>query len=75
MAARRRFFFVCLVLSLVPAVTAQETLPATDRAIPQLRPGSARPAPTTPATLDAAVPQTVSLTVPKGTSLQVALEK
>jgi hypothetical protein len=75
MSAIRNLFCICLALVLVPAVTAQETSPVTDPDIPQLRPGSARPVPGAPAVPAAAVPQTIALTVPKGTSLQVALEK
>src|SRR5215471_17240741 len=75
MSVIRNFFYICLVLVLVRTVTAQETSPATDPAVPQLRPGSARPTPGPTAAPAAAVPQKIALTVPKGTSLQVALEK
>ena len=56
-----------LVSALLSTVMAQ------DAPMPQLSPGSARKAPAVvPAT---PAPQTVALTVPKGTPLQVALDQ
>lgn len=83
MAARR---ILCLTLALVsiPAVEAQEKAPnpaqeISDTPMPQLLLGSARPARIQAGNVasgpDAVAPQSVPLTVPKVTSLQVALEK
>ncbi len=65
------------VLLSIPAVVAQGNAPpaSPEAPTPQLLPGSARPAIVTPPKPEAAHPQTVALTVAKGTSLQVALEK
>lgn len=84
MAARRIFGLMLLALGTIPVVVAQEkalttTQASSDTPVPQLLPGSARPA-GVPASVSASgpnvpAPQSVALTVPKGTSLQVALEK
>jgi hypothetical protein len=67
-----------LSLACTAGIAAQEQTPAASQEappLPQLQPGSARPA-SVPATVpNAPAPQSVTLTVPKGTSLQVALEQ
>src|ERR1700757_5115149 len=65
-----------VALTFVTAIEAQENAPTTpDNPVPQLVPGTARPAGRAAKDADAVVPQNVPLTVPKGTSLQVALDK
>jgi hypothetical protein len=62
---------LCVIL---PVSALLSTVMAQDAPMPQLSPGSARKAPAaTPTTPPA--PQTVALTVPKGTPLQVALDQ
>jgi hypothetical protein len=81
MAARRIFCITLLALGSITAIHAQDKMASAiqDAPIPQLLPGTARPAgipaERTASGRDEAAPQTVPLTVPKGTSLQVALEK
>lgn len=77
MPGRRILSCTLFVLLSIPALEAQETAPgaAPDVPVPQFRPGSARPAIVAPSKPEAVPPQTVPLTVAKGTSLQVALEK
>jgi hypothetical protein len=65
-----------VTLTFVTAIEAQENAPTTpDNPVPQLVPGTARPAGRAAKDADAVVPKNVPLTVPKGTSLQVALDK
>jgi type IV secretory pathway VirB10-like protein len=84
MAVRRILYLTLLALVSITTVEAQEATPNTSRGvsetpIQQLLPGSARPTGMQAGIIasgpDAAAPQSVTLTVPKGTSLQVALEK
>jgi type IV secretory pathway VirB10-like protein len=77
MRVRRILACTFLISLLIISVEAQERTPsgAPDVPVPELRPGSERPAVVAPHKLDAVRPQTISLTLPKGTSLQVALEK
>jgi hypothetical protein len=77
MAAGRIFCITLLALVSITAIEAQDQTPSTvqDTPLPQLLPGSARPAERTASGPDAVTPQNVPLTVPKGTSLQVALER
>jgi hypothetical protein len=81
MALRRIFFFALVALLTIAVAEGQETTPnpAQDPPIPQLLPGSARPSGMQAGVItsgpEAAAPQSVPLTVPKGTSLQVALER
>jgi hypothetical protein len=67
-----------LSLACTAGIAAQEQKPAPSQEappLPQLQPGSARPAGVPAANPHAPAPQKVMLTVPKGTSLQVALER
>jgi hypothetical protein len=75
MAARRIFCITLLALVSIAAIQAQDKPPSAvqDTPLPQLLPGTARPAVRTASSPD--TPQSVPLTVPKGTSLQVALAK
>jgi hypothetical protein len=80
MAARRILCLTLLALVSITALEAQEKTPNPSQKnssapIPQLQPGSARPTDAPAAAPNAPVPQNVMLTVPKGTSLQVALEQ
>jgi type IV secretory pathway VirB10-like protein len=80
MAVRRIFCVTLLALGLSSAVEAQQNAPdagskEADSPIPPLQPGSARPVGRARSGQDAGAGQYVSLTVPKGTSLQVALEQ
>ncbi len=76
--ARRIHTYALVVFLSAVASTAQQQAPNASGKIPvpQLRPGSERPtvAPTTKSTAPE-VPQQVSLTVPRGTPIQVVLEK
>jgi len=80
MTARRIFCLTLLALAPITVARAQENIPNTsgdrsDSPIPQLLPGSARPA-GVPVAAPAKGPDAlVPLIVPKGMSLQVALEK
>jgi len=79
--ALRRIPFLALIALLTTTVakgqeTAQTPTPTQETPIPQLLPGSARPAGPDAASKQGLItPKSVPLTVPKGTSLQVALEK
>ncbi len=77
MAARRILTCTFLALLAIPAAEAQEQIPGASPGVPvpQLRPGSERPSIAAPAKPEAIPTQTVPLTVAKGMSLQVALEK
>jgi hypothetical protein len=77
MAAGRIFCITVLALGSISVVEAQDKPPSAvqDTPIPQLLPGSARPAGRIASGPDAVAPQNVPLTVPKGTAFQVALEK
>ena len=79
MAVRRIFYLTLLPLVLIAVVQAQEQAPSAPQEIsdtppPHLLPGSARPAARAASGPDTLAPQSVALTVPKGTSLQVAIE-
>ena len=67
MSVVRFYCFFLLALACAGAIPAQEA------PVPQLLPGSARK--TAPEPAQTATPQLVSLTVPKGASLQVALDR
>lgn len=70
MALARALCTILLSLTCLGGIEAQEA------PIPQLSPGSARkPAPVPNETAKPAPPQTVALSVPKGTPLQVALDQ
>src|ERR1700739_3936398 len=76
----RVFCLTLLALALITRVQAQEDTPnplpaASDAPVPQLRPGSARPANAQGEPAKSVAPPTVALSVPKGTSIQVALEQ
>lgn len=80
MTARRIFCLTLLALLPITGVQAQEKTPnpspeSSDSPIPQLRPGSARPIDAPAAPIAKSPNALVPLTVPKGLSLQVALEK
>src|SRR6267142_5355716 len=62
--------FPCVFLLVLACAGA---MPAQEAPVPQLKPGSARKPAPEPA--QSAVPQLVPLTVPKGASLQVALDQ
>ncbi len=77
MLVRRFFSYTLLVLMWIPPLAAQENASpvSPEPPLPQLLPGTARPPNVTPPIPKVAPPQTVALTVAKGTSLQVALEE
>lgn len=77
MTVRRILCCTLVVLLSIPAVVGQESAPnaAPEPPIPQLLPGSSRLEVVPPPEPEAAPPQTVTLIVVKGTSLQVALAK
>ena len=80
MTARRIFCLTLLALVPITAAQAQEKTPnpseaVSDSPIPQLLPGSARPTGAPAAAIAKGPDALVPLTVPKGMSLQVALEK
>lgn len=79
MTARRIFWVTLLALVPITAAEAQEKTPNTSREVsdvpvPQLLPGSARPAGVQTGMIASGPDALVPLTVPKGTSLQAALE-
>lgn len=78
MAVLRVVCATLLSLACTAGSAAQEQTPGASQEappLPQLQPGSARPASVQATAPNAQPPQRVTLTVPKGTSLQVALER
>src|SRR5437870_11648307 len=70
MPIRRVFCAILFAVGYLGSIKAQEA------PIPQLSPGSARkPAPTSEGSIKPAPPQSVTLSVPRGTPLQVALDQ